>query len=333
MTSVGTKMVKRDYSLDSVCGVLILYMIFHHSSQFSGTTNDILYTTATRLLGFFMAWFYFKSGMFHKTQKSVKNVIASNCRKFLVPFFVYTIIGEFVRFFFELRSDIHTDIAPFLYSSLVSIIRRSSTTGNMALWFLLSLFFVKCIVSVFERFSLPMFSMCIFSLAFFLPTRTLVLSLIDPKTPWVLWQVSLGMFFYSAGCCLKNIQYTRPLFVLSLFVYVILLIFCRSSIDFRSGNLTHGYYTLYMIQSIAGIITFNNIFKLEWLQIPMFKSIGKDSLYYYSLHWIVLTVVVNLMGGGKKLRTSFCNFYGRNPYSTSNNVLTRTFERIKSERN
>ena len=57
-----------DYSVDAVCGLMIIYMIYGHICAWSGVQQIELFPC---LLFYFMPWFFFKSGMFFR-EKSFK---------------------------------------------------------------------------------------------------------------------------------------------------------------------------------------------------------------------------------------------------------------------
>lgn len=62
----------RVYYLDTICGILILHMIFIiHLPHFVGTEcpSWIIFKGPKMVLDFFMSWFFFKSGMFFKEKK------------------------------------------------------------------------------------------------------------------------------------------------------------------------------------------------------------------------------------------------------------------------
>lgn len=64
----------RQRGLDSLAGILIIYMILYHCIQHAGMQDIIRYFTL--FFFFFIAWFYYKAGMFHgkKTVKEVENL-------------------------------------------------------------------------------------------------------------------------------------------------------------------------------------------------------------------------------------------------------------------
>lgn len=98
------------------------------------------------------------------------------------------------------------------------------------------------------------------------------------------------MFFFGSGFILKNIQYNKYIFILSLIIYIGIIICIPTFVDFRSNTFSKGNYCAWMLSSLAGIITFNNIFKYTSLQLDLLNSIGKDSMSYYVTHWIILGI-------------------------------------------
>ena len=123
--------------LDFISGLLILYMVFpiHVLSQ----TGLERYNYLSSVFFFFMAWFFYKAGMFFKPTSS-EAVLKKTFKRLFVPFLVFSIIGDLVL-------DIHfclTGITSYKYyiASLKSVIIDGNAVGNVPLWFLLSLFII-----------------------------------------------------------------------------------------------------------------------------------------------------------------------------------------------
>ena len=135
-------MNNRHYYLDAVGGLLLIHMIIGHCCQWSQTFE--LYQKWTYCLDFFMPWFFFKAGMFFK-QRPFKVELHKNYRRLILPYIFFSIIGIFL---FWLKLGI---IKEFSAKSLISpfkfILFEGAPQGNLALWFLLSLFVVKNIFS------------------------------------------------------------------------------------------------------------------------------------------------------------------------------------------
>lgn len=62
----------RRADLDTVGGICIVYMIIGHVC---GTDMREHIEWLTRVFFFFMAWFFFKAGMFHRPDKTLKQIV------------------------------------------------------------------------------------------------------------------------------------------------------------------------------------------------------------------------------------------------------------------
>jgi fucose 4-O-acetylase-like acetyltransferase len=77
------------------------------------------------------------------------------------------------------------------------------------------------------------------------------------------------------------------LFVL---VYAILLFVQPIQMNMRAGKCLSPWW-LYVPQSLLGILAINGIAR-KWLNRPnLFSRIGRDSMVYYCLHWIIILAV------------------------------------------
>lgn len=83
-TSLTTQIkATRDYSLDWISGLLILHMIIGHIAgwvEMDYPVNNILF--------FFMPWFFFKGGMFHR-HKEWKVELNKSFKRLIIPFIVF----------------------------------------------------------------------------------------------------------------------------------------------------------------------------------------------------------------------------------------------------
>ena len=145
---------KRDSSLDAICGLFIMYMIMGHASQWADIENDDFIVVSKYIMFMFMAWFFYKSGMFHK-QMEFDEVIKRNVKKLLYPFVCYTIIGELIFWFYLYNNGILT-IRELTIQPIIELCFNGSLSGNLPLWFLVSLFMVKMVVSYSEQKHIPL---------------------------------------------------------------------------------------------------------------------------------------------------------------------------------
>lgn len=293
----SSSIITRDSSLDLVCGFLITYMILYHAYLWCPTTKDFLSDTLDRLLFFFMPWFYFKSGMFH-VRKGTKEVALSNVKKLLYPFFVYTIIGEiiyWVGIYTKMERDFN--LTEQLVASTKCMIVQGSTIGNQPLWFLISLYLTKVVVTFLENQKIPLIAIIIIS-GFIAWISSNVGAYINGVfyIPYLIMSTSIGMFFYGIGTLMQVIQYKKNVYILALLTYSCVVILFPSQVDVRLGMLKYGSWIAFMLSSLAGIIVINNLTKLKILQFPFLIDIGENSLSYYCSHWILFSIITTTWG-------------------------------------
>ena len=135
---------KRHIYLDTVAGVLIIYMIFMHCCQFTYMTGTQTFKILQMSFVGFMAWFFFKSGMFHKENVTIRETIKKSIEKIAKPYLSFLIIGYVLLCLFlllEKNSD---------WSLYVKVPIRQIVMGGgghlwgVHLWFLVCLLCTKC---------------------------------------------------------------------------------------------------------------------------------------------------------------------------------------------
>lgn len=95
------------------------------------------------------------------------------------------------------------------------------------------------------------------------------------------------------GHAMRGRQYGRNIFLVALAVYAVSL-FYPSTVDFRVNSIMEGHYPLWLAYASAGIVVFNNIARFTGRVWPL-TQIGKESMYWFLCHWIVLNVVVRII--------------------------------------
>lgn len=232
-----------------------------------------------------MPWFFFKAGMLFK-KESVGKVVKKSFRRLILPFIVFTIIGETIKLAINLylidESAFYIIKRNILFAG-IAIIKFGSSMGNLALWFLPTLFSVRVIYNLLKRtkiyFLIPL--LCsIAPLMFFL----------DLKSPYYLANISSGLFFYAMGDLCRNFKYKNVIICLFLWTaWIILTIFIPTVVDMRANSLAIGYYYLWYPSSLIGIFALNTLCSIRFFQISFFRYMGQHSMGYYCIHLIILT--------------------------------------------
>lgn len=276
-------MSKREISLDTIAGLLIIHMIVGHIFQWCKLTYTVYYQYMN-ILFFFMPWFFYKSGMFFK-EENINIVLAKIWKRYLIPFIIFTLIGHSL-YCIKMYIEGDTQFSHYIISPIRSLLLSGSTGGNLPLWFLSTLSLVNILfLFTHKHFKLTciVFIIIPFLINFF-QLKNLPLYLSNTCT---------GIFFYGMGYYLKTLQYNKFIFIISGIGYILLYIYIPSIVDMRSNSLLCGNYIIWIISSMLGIIFINNIFKrFTFLNLLPLSSIGRNSMSYYATHWIVLTLIL-----------------------------------------
>ena len=268
--------------LDNLSGVLIAFCVFlYHLPSFIATLDTSLFLYLRNIFGFFIAWFFFKSGMLYK-KRGVKEEFQKCWSRLLVPYLVINVLCISVRILISLFI---TKEATVLEILKVDLYRESDVFCN-PLWFCLSLALVRILYQVFSKERIkPVIVALSFIIAFLLFLYCYRLG-VDRRIinipPWV-GNIFLGLFFYGLGDLMKEFQYKNYCFVISAVLFVFFL-FVPSYLDFYK-NISEKYL-LAIVYNLSGIILFNNIFK-RWLnvKIPLLTHVGANSMIYYITHY------------------------------------------------
>ncbi len=138
------KVKQRQIYLDSVGGLLLIYMIVGHCCQWAHLWDQ--FDRYTFWLGFFMPWFFFKGGMFYKPVTN-RDAVRASFRRLIVPFLWFTLIGTCVLWLKDIIGGTFTLMS--IISQIKCFLVSGAFSGNLALWFLLSLFCVRILFNYF----------------------------------------------------------------------------------------------------------------------------------------------------------------------------------------
>lgn len=301
---------ERVFYLDTICGILILHMIYiaHLPSfiDYPGYTTWLTYKIPSLILGFFMSWFFFKGGMFYK-DKPLGDVIKSSNKRLLLPFAVFTVIGIILGIIFGFYNRTYTkaSILGLLVEPFLELFLEESPHFSSANWFLLSLYVVRVSYAALQKVRIKSIYVFVISILLsyavyyicYIIKPVVTAGAISISFPSYIGNICYGLAFYSLGNLLRDIQFHKTFFCLSVFVYFIHF-FYNSSIDVHSDYVTgmSPAYFLAVIYSLAGIIVFNNVFKrVIARKVPLLTYIGKNSMIYYVTHWTTLCVLFELI--------------------------------------
>ena len=284
------KINNRVEHLDLGCGILIIWMIYGHLLGLLNMLDSPFYIYPRYVLGFFMPWFFYKSGMFHKEESGVKSIIRGGA-KLKRYYNVWGVIGLIIGLVCN-SGFYHQSIITFFKSEIYSIIINAAPVSNLPLWFLISLFLTR-MLSIIIKKKYILFTILFLTIMGFMFS--------DFRSIHFISSVLSGIVFYNLGRTLKEIQYDRYVLIISIFLLVVLSLFCFTYVGMRENIVVQGNYFLWPIQSIASIVCFNNVTKIinnKYLDSNfcyMLRFVGKYSMWFYVSHWPIILLSINFV--------------------------------------
>lgn len=291
IVNTNTNKAGRVVYIDAVAGIMIIWMILCHVAYFS----HISLPSFIKYLGFYMPWFFYKSGMFFSKKNQVI-LLRKDASKLLRYFVVYSVVGWFIWCVCGL-TDSSLTLRDCLIKPISVFFHTGGITGNGALWFLLSLFIVRQSSNFLVKTKIPppIFAIICYIIAYMLYYWGV------SKSFWWIGNVFSGMCFFLLGYWLKDKEGNSVIFVISIITYgLILCAYWGSWIDdfpflyMHANRMYYGNFFLFLLMASAGIIMTNNIFKIvtEHIRLRLLEYIGKNAMNIYVTHWILFTMVI-----------------------------------------
>lgn len=172
--------------------------------------------------------------------------------------------------------------------------------GNLPLWYLLTLFVARIAFNWIAK------KKCFFLLIVFalIPWGVRLLSF---EVPLYVANISMAVTFMGLGYLLKPYLNNKWVNIGCSIAYLLFIIILPTYVDMRYNMLIFGYYHLWYIIALTGIVTIIALFRLIPYRMPVLTYIGKNSMAFFCLHWIIFTVcrIVFLFAGWDYLSYPF----------------------------
>jgi len=270
----------RDEFLDTVSGVLILWIVAHHAVQFSNMGG--LYWVFIMI-----PWFFFKSGIFFHPERN--NSFGLHLQKRFVslgiPMIFWAVVGYLV-FCPELVTLYNKPFWNMVLSPFYRFLRFGDFLGNEPLWFLLSLLFVQIVSFYIVKIRYYYIFVLLFLVAgYYMELNSIILPLGFSTLP-------LGLFFYFTGFVYKIYFAKHDLkyfIMIGLPVFILMNIWAFSYVDVHKNRVICGSYLAFVFLSLLGIIF--SIYIARFMRCNFFVWAGQKSLYFFVLHWPVFNIV------------------------------------------
>ena len=281
----------RNKAIDTVGGIMILFMIYRHVILFMNDGSWFTGALTYYPLLFFMAWFFFKGGMFHR-EEALEKTLVKGIQRLLVPYLVFSAVAVILTALVYGCVQGMEGVLSVIRDIPVYLKREGAVICNSPLWFILSLFFVRLFFSAAREPHIPVVCIALVSLA-----ASYGLYLASLPIGLYIENIATGLFFFSSGYLLKDRQYDKGVFWVSAVIYVVNLGYCLVRRDVVGEFVinTHTPYFPTILYYLAGIITFDNLFRrFSGLQSDWLARIGQDSMIYYITHFTPIYLILFL---------------------------------------
>ncbi|MBP5547900.1 MAG: hypothetical protein J6X58_03285 [Bacteroidales bacterium] len=281
---------KRQNHIDCAHGLMILHMMFYHLCG-SIIQDTPYYYPLLHTFAFFMAWFFFKSGMFYKDRK-IKEVLLLGLKRLVIPALIFSLIG-FVCYLIAKRPETtFSNEIDYLY--VVGAFR-----GIGPMWFLTSLYLVQIVYSLIflinktHKTHLNPAIIAVISFAWLFFNKYLGL-----RPLWA-YNIPLGLLFYSLGHLFKELQYNRIVVIVCIVIYSGFY-FIHTNIDFMFGRFKP--FVIAIPWALAGCILINVLFKfIPFICVAPLRFFQKHAMEFLCTHMIIITIAEGYLQHNEKL--------------------------------
>lgn len=290
----------RNVGIDNLAGLLILHMIVVvHVATGCGGSSYQFYYIISKVLCFFLPWFFYKSGMYYRSM-STRDLLGSLWRKLGVPYLFFSLMSWFViEFVWKVLATHEFTFPQLLLYSIKAFVYKGIIPGNAALWFLLDLMIVKLIYHFLRQLKLSDREILIGSSLIYILLRFTPLYHENVTLPL---DVMCGLVFYVLGSIVR-IRELPSLWMVSafavLFAFILFVVPFHSLMDFRAqivytrGNL---YFALLLAYSVMMIVLSNALFsKYANKKIQPLMFVGQNSLLFFAAHYPLYLITSNIL--------------------------------------
>jgi len=287
-------LTKRIEWLDTAKGILIILVVLGHCH-----VNRI---TDMAINSFHMATFFSLSGITFNANRTFGEFLRKKVKSLIIPYIAFSVIFLFNQYVKTIAfSDAHFDLFSGLISVAIPVSGRSSTSVY-GLWFFPCLFLAEVLLYILLKIRrrtlvgaaillLIVSTVCVGS--YYLLGVASVISIL----PFAVASLGLGKIL--AGIGEKVRQHRWLVFVTCLILFIIAValnsVYSKQSVDLSS--MTLGCIPLYVISSILGTVLDYTIAMAPPTSCIL-RFFGKDSMYYYGLHYEVIGATEKILRGG-----------------------------------
>ena len=272
----------RNNAIDVISGVFILEIIFDHILTNAGY-NQSSYKYMMQILPAFMPWFFFKAGIMYKHAIGVRNTIRDRAQKLLYPFIIWSLIPCVIMLPLMLINKNFISYLKIVASSLY----YAHGPFNTPLWFLASLFFTYIVKEYIEKYKLKSGGVIIITL--FL---SYLLNKCNLRLPLGMTYLPLGVLYFEFGTCcqMRACKLSKEFLLVLLMIYLFLVIYCPSLINFHKNELVYGNYFMAVFITLLFLFMISEVIHKKW-DVKYLSYIGRNSLVFYVAHAPIIVII------------------------------------------
>lgn len=286
----------RNETLDWIAGLLTIVVILIHIELFTDDSLHFWKVWGERVFYFFMAWFFFKSGMFEK-EYSFKETCWKVWKSLIIPYLFFSIVAWVIWIpqFFHTQGS----VLLLIRVTLSRFIDLNIIPGNGPMWFLVALSGCRLIYPILKRFINSNYLISLIGYAGGYIYHLIYEGVTHEYVMLGIPLSSIALAFYALGAELRYKQYSKMAFILSTIIYVVTVIFSIPIIYFAYAGAFSSEisWICSLPMCVAGIVTWNNVVRLlpsVFFRFVNLGYIGKYSMTYYSAHWSIIITLVFL---------------------------------------
>ena len=290
--------VSRDASIDWIAGLLTLVVIIQHVDDLSNYALGWKEYQCGSFFYFYMAWFFFKSGIFNKTislQHSYKKIWSH----LIVPCLFFSVLSWVIwvpGYLLEHGGSWNWVLG----ATVIRFYSLGYIPDNGPLWFMVALIICRLMYPLAKKWLGNDFFVAgvawLLAFIYYLVYH----SFYHHQYIFIaLPQGLMALSIYSLAICLRKWQYSPYVFIVGIAVYAVKIYLNLPVIDFSKAGLENQpiAWLFSLPLWLGGILMLNNfMYRMpKWFfKIFNLGYIGHNSMTYYCGHFIILTTLVFL---------------------------------------
>ena len=297
---------KRIAWIDCAKGILILLVMYGHTHW--SVNSDIEKWVRLTIYSFHMAGFFILTGLTFNANKNVVQFFKDKAKRLLLPYVTFSFLYLTYKYLTSVFFGGPTFNFVSGFSSIIFPVSGSTETSVYGLWFFPCLFITNIFAYLILKLPNLILKIGLYFLVLLLCYYSCSLGVVSAYSLSALSLSFILIGYYikdKVSSWISSLKY-NSLFIL-LFILCLWLNYYLSNSIFDYSSMNYGSLPLYIVCSLTGSMM---IFSLSNTLVSFAKSnyilvLGRDSMYYYGLHYMILGVVSKVFANFSLLQLAF----------------------------